>query len=254
MANPQLKWQRDGHDSAIWAIKISFCFLGILSFGAAVPATAGALSSALPGLWASLRYLLAPPYLFIAVHFMILIIWKLSKQKQQEQQHEQCPAEEPGSDPKKIQPFDYSHSYELIRNPSPVISCHEIPLSPSAAAISSPGPAESTSSSDISCLTSDSVERPTATSAFEVKKIAEPDSEKCIMEEEDEELAAALATAGIENNSMEMTWKAIMDKTSRPSSSPPPAPPPSSSVGQDDLTQRFDDFIEKNYKQIRLRL
>ncbi|XP_074580415.1 uncharacterized protein LOC141836849 [Curcuma longa] len=255
MANPQWKLQRDGHDSAIWTIKISFCFLSILSFGgaaarAAVPATAGALSSSLPGLWAYLRYLLAPPYLFIAVHFMILVIWKLSNQKQQEQQREQWPAEEPGSDPTKIKPFDYSHSYELIRNPSPEICCHEIPLSPSTEAISSPDPAESTSSSDISCLTSDSVERSTASSAFAVKKIAEPEPERCITEEEDEELAAALATAGIENNSMEMTWKAIMEKSTRPF----PSPPPSSSVGQDDITQRFDDFIKKNYEQIRLSL
>ncbi|XP_042375679.1 uncharacterized protein LOC121969578 [Zingiber officinale] len=255
MANPRWKLQRDGHDSTIWAIKISFWFLSILSFGgaarAAVPATAGALYSALPGLWASLRYLLQPPCLFIAVHFMILVIWKLSNQKQQ---REQWSAEEPGGDPKKIKPFDCSHSYELIRNPSPVICFHEIPLSPSTEAISSPDPAESTSSSDISCLTTDSVERSTASSAFAVKKTAEPDFEKCITEEEDEELAAALATAGIENISMEMTWKAIMQKSSLASPSPPPPPPPSSSLGQDDLTQRFDDFIKKNYEQIRLRL
>ncbi|XP_042451287.1 uncharacterized protein LOC122036136 [Zingiber officinale] len=250
MANPQWRLQSDAHESTIWAIKISFCFLGIVSFGAAtraaVPATAGALYSALPGLRASLRPWFSPPYLFVAVHFMILAIWKLSDRKQQ-RQSERWSATEPGGDPIKIKSFVSAHSYELNQKCSPVIHCDEISLSSASAAISS----SESSSSNISCLTLDSVESSTASS----KKAIELDSKRCITEEEDRELVTALETAGIENDSMEVAWKAITEKSSQASAWPAPAPaPPSSFAGDDDLTQRFEDFIKKNHEQIRFSI
>lgn len=254
MVNPQWRLRNDARDSTIWAIKISFCFLGIVSFGAAaraaIPAAAAALYSALPRLWESLRSWFSPPYLFVAVHFMILVIWKLSvrKQQQQQQQSERWSATEPGGDPIKIKSFDRVHAYEFNQNPSPVIHCDEISLPSPSAAISSP----ESSSSNISCLTLDSAESSTDSSVFPLKKAIEPDPKRCITEEEDKELVTALETAGIENDSMEATWKAIEERSSRVSAWPLPAPP-SSFVGDDDLTQRFEAFIKKNHEQIRLR-
>ncbi|XP_042471987.1 uncharacterized protein LOC122054243 [Zingiber officinale] len=250
MANPQWRLQSDAHESTIWAIKISFCFLGIVSFGAAtraaVPATAAALYSALPGLRAFLRSWFSPQYLFVAVHFMILAIWKLSDRKQQPQS-DRWSATEPGGDPIKIKSFVSAHSYELNQKCSPVIHCDEISLSSASAAISS----SETSSSNISCLTLDSVESSTASS----KKAIELDPKRCITEEEDKELVTALETAGMENDSMEVTWKAITEKSSQASAWPEPAPaPPSSFSGDDDLTQRFEDFIKKNHEQIRFSI
>ncbi|XP_042450122.1 uncharacterized protein LOC122034833 [Zingiber officinale] len=257
MANPRWRLRAGGYATAIWAFKITFFFLGVLFVGAAaraaVPAAAGALASSLPGPRAAFLSWIRPPFLFIAVHFIILVIWKLSDQKQQ---REQWSAEEFG-DPEMVKSFDNSRSSNINRKPSTDIWSDEISQSPS------PDLTES-SQSDASCLTVDSVERSTASSVSSIKKSAEPESDRGATVEEEEDLAAALAIAGVENDSMEATWKAIMDKPSRtaapPSEAASPAPsrrdyrpldPPPPPVGHDELTQRFDEFIKKNHQQIR---
>ncbi|KAJ8465983.1 hypothetical protein OPV22_028535 [Ensete ventricosum] len=225
MANPRWNSQTNGYDTAIWAAKITFCFIGILSFGAAaraaVPAAVEALASAVPGFWEFLRTWLAPPYLFIAVHFIILVIWKLSDQKQEHHQHrEQWAAAElmaePGN-PAKVKSFEPLHisPVPILRKPSPEMWRDEISPSPTTPALRAPDPGES-STSDASCLTTESGEISTASSASVVKKSAEPESMSSLKVKKDEDEAAAVATAaGIENDSMEATWKAIMEKSSR---------------------------------------
>ncbi|XP_074591812.1 uncharacterized protein LOC141847654 [Curcuma longa] len=263
MANPPWRLRAGGYATAIWAAKIAFCFLGVLFVGAAaraaVPAAAAALASSLPGLRASLLSWIRPMYLFIAVHFIILVIWKLSDQKQQ---REQWSAEEFG-DPETFRSFDNSRSSNITRKLSPDIWSDEISQSPSPAAVSSPDLADS-SQSDASCLTIDSVERSTASSMTSIEKSAEPESDRGTTVEEEEDLAAALAIADVENDSMEATWKAIMEKPSRtaapPSAAASPSPswrdyrrqdPPPPPAGHDEMTQRFDEFIKKNHQQIR---
>ncbi|CAL9136601.1 unnamed protein product [Musa acuminata var. zebrina] len=250
MANPRWNSQTNGYDTAIWAAKIAFCFLGILSFGAAaraaIPAAAGALASAVPGFWEFLRSWLAPPYLFIAVHLIILVIWKLSDQKQEHHQHrEQWAAAERMAEPE---------------NPAKMWR-DEISPSLTTPAVRAPDPGEF-STSDASCLTTESGEISTASSASAVKKSVEPESMSSLTVKKYEDEAAAAATAaGTANDSMEATWKAIMEKSPRAAEVPPPtassgrgsrqpvAPP--SSTGQDELNRRCDDFIKKNYEQIR---
>ncbi|KAJ8459385.1 hypothetical protein OPV22_032311 [Ensete ventricosum] len=262
MENPRRNSQKNGYGTTIWAAKIAFCFIGILSFCAAVPVAAGALASALPGFWESLRSWLGRPYLFIAVHFIILVIWKLSDQKQQQHQHhrEEWVVEEHMTDSgsrAKVESFNHSHTAPLLRKPT-------LEIWPSATKVGVPSvdPGES-STSEASCITTESGERSTASSAFMAEKSAEPESKSSIMVTEEEAEAVAAATvAGLANASVEATWKAIAQKSSRTAAVPPaaaksrqharqPEPPPSS-TGHDDLNRRFDDFIKKNHEQIRL--
>lgn len=56
---------------------VSLYFLAKLS----VPYISSLLSVAVPQIWAVISAWLAPPYLFITVHFIILVIWKLSDHK-----------------------------------------------------------------------------------------------------------------------------------------------------------------------------
>ncbi|RZR76150.1 hypothetical protein BHM03_00000774 [Ensete ventricosum] len=234
------KWssQTSGYETAIWATKIAFCFLGVVSCGAAaraaVPAAAEALSAALPGFCASLRSWLAPPYLFIAVHLIILVIWKLSDQMQHREQWtvEERTAE-PGS-PRRFKAFGPAPTAGLLRVPSPGI----LPP-PTTMATPAPDPVER-SPSEASCLTAESGLRSTASSALASKRSVEPESQ-CGMTTVEEEVAEAVA--GTENESTEAPRKVIGEQ------SPPPA---AAHASHDELNRQFDDFIKKNREQIRL--
>ncbi|KAG6482746.1 hypothetical protein ZIOFF_059384 [Zingiber officinale] len=133
MANPKWTPRTGRYETVIWAGKIAFYFLAVLSLGAAARAVAapasGALSSFLP--WASLRSWIAPPYLFAAVHFIILAIWKLSGQKRTQSRPEWASEEttkQPGN-PTMLEPFGPSpppiHSHS--REPSPEVPGEEVP-------------------------------------------------------------------------------------------------------------------------------
>ncbi|CAL9126854.1 unnamed protein product [Musa textilis] len=250
MANPKWSSQISGYETAIWAAKIVFCFLGVVSCGAAVRAAMGALASALPGFWASLRSWLAPQYLFVAVHFIILVIWKLSDQQQQHRRHLEQWAAEAGTaeseNPTKIESFEPPPVAGLPRKPSPEIWRDEISPPPTTGEVLALDPSDH-SPSDASCLTTEFCERSTPSSACASQKSVQPEAETSIaMAEEEDEAAAEL-----ENDSMEATWRAIMEKSARPELTPRPVAAPSS-ASHEDMKRRFDDFIKKNHEQIRL--
>ncbi|XP_074565390.1 uncharacterized protein LOC141821909 [Curcuma longa] len=247
MANPgPSSWTR-GDETLIRASKIGFLLLCVLSAGAAgrvaVPAAAEALAVALPGYRAALRSWLAPPYLFVAVHLIIFVIWKLSDQKQQDREQWAAEARMVDSGKPKSSNFLGSPPVSgLLGKPSPYTWRPEMPPSSTAAAVLAPDPVES-SPSDASCLTTDSDEVRAVSSAVTGKKASE---------EEDEAAAGEIA-----NESMEAAWKAITENTPRsPAMSrrkaSQPAEAPSSSATPDEFNQRIDDFIKKTHEQLRL--
>lgn len=261
MANPESSSWTRRYETLIRASKIAFLLLCVLSAGAvarvAVPAAAEAVAVAFPGYRAALRSWLAPPYLFVAVHFIIFVIWRLSDQKQlQEQQgREQWAAESRIVDSgkhKKSKSLGSPPVSGILGKPSPDTWRSEMSPSSTAAAVLASDPAES-SPSDASCLTTDADEVYAVSSAVMVKGRLEEDSNSSVKEEEEEGEAAA---GEIANESMETTWKVFMENTPRsPAMSrrklrqPAEAPP---SATTDEFNRRIDDFIKKTHEQIRL--
>ncbi|XP_074586432.1 uncharacterized protein LOC141842117 [Curcuma longa] len=234
MANPGSSSRTRGYETLIGASKLGFLFLCILSVGAAtrvaVPAAAEALAVAFPGYRAALRSWLAPPYLFVAVHLIIFVIWKLSDQKQQPREH--WAAESRIVDfgnPKKSKFLGSPPVAEIYVKPSPDISPLETTPS-SAAAVAASDPIE-ISSSDASCLTTES-------DAVICKRGVEEESKSSVKRVEEGYEATAIAN------------EAIMGKTPRHEARQPEAA--SSPSATDEFNRRIDDFIKKNHEQIRL--
>ncbi|CAL9756204.1 unnamed protein product [Musa acuminata subsp. burmannicoides] len=233
MADLRRRPPTTGLEKAIWVSKIGFFLLGILSTGVAtrlaVPPAAGVLASALPRFWASLCSWLVPPYLFVVIHLIILVIWKLSDQKQQLQE-EKPPV---GVGDVKAKTF----------------TAPELVVGSGAGEPSDP-PTE---------------EKPAASSSFGINTRTEPSRETSDVSDELETAAAAASENAVDIDSMDATWKAIMKKSPSRGWEKPGGrePRPSekvairwrepSATGRDELNRRFDDFIRKNYDQIRLQ-
>ncbi|OAY76811.1 hypothetical protein ACMD2_08215 [Ananas comosus] len=246
--------------AAVWAAK-----LGILAAGAAAAAAAARAAAprvaalvgdgaALPGAWAAARAWLVPPYLFITVHLIILVIWRLSDHKLH-RDHSPPPAQEAAEEP-AAKPRD------LARKPTPE-SWHEDPAPP---------PESSESSS---CVTTESDEGSTASSrVLGLKRSVKPSPGSVIRveeEEEEEEEREGEVEGDADYQSMDATWRAIMARSSSAApapaafsaaddAAPAPAPPrarrreeAAATVGGDELTRRFEDFIRRNHDQIRLQ-
>ncbi|RRT76949.1 hypothetical protein B296_00007439 [Ensete ventricosum] len=181
MADLRRRPPKNGLEKTIWVSKIGLFLLGILAFGVAarlaVPTAAGVLASALPRFWASLCSWLVPPYLFVFIQFIVLVIWKLSEQKQphrdpwavEERKQEAL-------DPVKTRAFELPSSVSLPREPS-------------------------------DACTRELEEKPAASSAFETETSTEPSAESGDLLE--------AAEGAVENDSMETTWKAIVEKSSQ---------------------------------------
>ncbi|CAD5174218.1 unnamed protein product [Musa acuminata subsp. malaccensis] len=258
MADLRRRPPTTGLEKAIWVSKIGFFLLGILSTGVAtrlaVPPAAGVLASALPRFWASLCSWLVPPYLFVVIHLIILVIWKLSDQKQQLRE-EKPPVRvgdvkaktfvPPSAAPPPGEPLAESW-HEVLPSPK---TAPELVVSSGAGEPSDP-PTE---------------EKPAASSSFGINTSTEPSRETSDVSDELETAAAAASENAVDIDSMDATWKAIMKKSPSRGWEKPGGrePRPSekvairwrepSATGRDELNRRFDDFIRKNYDQIRLQ-
>ncbi|XP_010935560.1 uncharacterized protein [Elaeis guineensis] len=254
---------KTGLHSAIWAAKLAFLIAGIFSIAAfariAVPYTAAFLAFVLPRAWAALRTWLVPPYLFITVHLIIIVIWKLSDQKHPHS----WPADKSPDSSQPLKPKDFGTS-PLPRKPSPEIwpeTSSDPPESDAATPAPAKEPGEPSSPSDVSCLTTDSGEKSTAVSILDVKKsiAPAPESVEPVEEEEPAALAPALGVEIEENDSMDDTWKAIMERSMSRSSRSEVATARGmiraapAAVDPDEMNRRFEDFIKKKKDEIRLQ-
>ncbi|KAJ3692967.1 hypothetical protein LUZ60_012062 [Juncus effusus] len=291
MANYQKVTRNNSFSTSSLALKLVVLIILCISFYLLaklfIPHIANLLSIALPKLWTVLSAWMSPPYLFITVHLIILVIWKLSEQKlphkdadpqsftkpKQQLSHEISPHEiSLGSDQQLIPPGeDSAPKRKLSRDISP-----EIPLDRSAnhqmksrrgfstQEISSPKisreiPNER-SQSDESCVTEEESEErsnSTASSRLEMRRMSKPGPKmdrvkleyqigSTVLEEKTEE--------GDVDDSMDATWKAIVEKIPRLAApSVKGAREKEPSAGEDEMNQRFDDFIKKSRDQIANR-
>ncbi|URE21284.1 hypothetical protein MUK42_31074 [Musa troglodytarum] len=248
----------NGLEKAKRVSKIGFFLLGILSTGVAarlaVPQAASVLASALPRFWASLCSWLVPRYLFVVIHLIILVIWKLSNQKQQLRE-ERPPVGVGDVKAKTLEPPSAApppgellpESWHAVL-PSPK-TAPELAVGSGAGKLSDPP----------------TKEKPAASSSFGINTSTEPSRETSDVSEELEAAAAAASENTVDNDSMDATWKAIMKKSpsggwEKPSGREPKPPEnvairwrEPSATGRDEQDRRFDDFIRKNYDQIRLQ-
>ncbi|KAL0918418.1 hypothetical protein M5K25_010425 [Dendrobium thyrsiflorum] len=234
-----------------------------------VPCIFSLLASNISGLWNSVRSSTAPPYLFIAVNFIILTIWKLSENRALHT--ERFPEEESpfNTDIISVRSRDLvsSHAPHLLRKTSPEdfgktpsIPAGNGMLADSAAEETSPAPA-----SESSCITTVSEEKSTASSSSS-NDLLLSEAALTVIGAEGKEEAAVDDRDG--TDSLDATWNAITRKSGRWERSPPPLTAAKQPVrvsaaaakgynafseGNDAMNQRFDDFIKKNYDQIRLR-
>ncbi|XP_042409556.1 uncharacterized protein LOC121998636 [Zingiber officinale] len=248
MANPGSSSRTRGRETLIGASKLGFLFLCILCVGAAtrvaVPAAAEALAVAFPGYRAALRSWLAPPYLFVAVHLIIFVIWKLSDKKQQPREH--WAAESRIVDfgnPKKSTFLGSPPVAGISVKPSPDISpLGTIPSS--AAAVAASDPTER-SPSDVSCLTTESDAVRVVSSAVINKRGVEEESKSSVKKVEEGYEAAAIANEAITGKTPRSPATPRHEEAKQPAAAPSPS-------ATDEFNRRIDDFIKKNREQIRL--
>ncbi|XP_038971358.1 chromosome alignment-maintaining phosphoprotein 1-like isoform X2 [Phoenix dactylifera] len=261
---------KSGFQTAIWAAKLALLLAGILSIAAfariAVPYAAALLASAVPRAWTALRTWLVPPYLFITVHLIIIVIWKLSDHKHHHHPHP-WPADDISMDaPRPLKPKDLGAAPPVmphIRKPSPEI-WREISPDPLESEAATPAlakePADPSPPSDASCLTTESDEQSTASSRLDIKKSIAPAPE--IVEPMEEEAPAPVLEIE-DTDSMDATWNAIMER-SRSSRSEAAAgrgirlpevirAAPPAAADPDEMNRRFEDFIKKKKDEIRLQ-
>lgn len=224
----------------------------------AVPRLVSVAGAVLPRAWAVARLWLVPPYLFVTVHLIILVIWKLSDHR-----HLQQAAHAPHKDPWPVaQPPPaavHGHAAEVVAA-APVVKAKED--FGSLAAYGEPLEAEFSpdSGGGESCVTTESDEDASSSSspssyAPDVRRSLAPAQERAVLLER--EPSQVVDADG--DDDLDATWNAIMQKTrpaARPPAqhqqSPPKQRPPRTprardpSVGAEEMNRRFDDFIKKN--------
>ncbi|XP_066346495.1 uncharacterized protein [Miscanthus floridulus] len=225
----------------------------------AVPRLVSVAGAVLPRAWAVARLWLVPPYLFVTVHLIILVIWKLSDHRhfQQAAQHKDpWPVAQPQHTALAAL---HGHAAEVAA--APAVKAKEDFGSP--AGYSEPLEAEFSpdSGGGESCVTTESDEDASSSPSpssyvADVRRSLAPAQEHAVLLEREPSLPSQAVDADGDDD-LDATWNAIMQKT-RPAATPPAQhqqppqqlpPPPRArdpSVGAEEMNRRFDDFIKKN--------
>uniref|UniRef100_A0A0D9WB49 DUF4408 domain-containing protein n=1 Tax=Leersia perrieri TaxID=77586 RepID=A0A0D9WB49_9ORYZ len=248
---------RAGMSSAtVVAAKVAFAAAAVAGAGSfarlAVPQLVSVAGAVFPRVWDAARVWLVPPYLFVTVHLIILVIWKLSDHKHFHKDPWPHPSPSPAMAPAaaaedapppsiNVKPkeeeevFDAGVDYGVMPEISPDSGAGE------------------------SCVTTESSDEDAASYTSDARRSLAP---VLLQRELSLPTAAAVDGGGDDDDDMDATWKAIMRKT-RPAAAaaamadPAPAqkaaamapPPPRArdpSVGAEEMNRRFDDFIKKN--------
>lgn len=259
-----------GLATTLLAAKVAFAsaaLAGAASFvRLAVPQLVSAASAFFPSLWAAARVWLVPPYLFVTVHLIILVIWKLSDHKHfQAQQHKDPWHHHPSHSPPVAVPAA-EDATSVVNPKEEFVAAAEYgePLEPVPEISSDSGGGES-------CVTTESddyEDAPSATSYLaDARRSLAPAQEHAVLERELSPPPPAVAATAVDfrvddddDDDLDATWKAIMQKT-RPEAAEAPAAPPAQpsppktardpSVGAEEMNKRFDDFIKKNRHSFR---
>ncbi|RLM64899.1 uncharacterized protein C2845_PM16G23940 [Panicum miliaceum] len=248
--------------TTVLAAKVAFASAALAAAASfarlAVPQLVSVAGAVLPRAWAVARFWLVPPYLFVTVHLIILVIWKLS-------------------DHKHFQQAQAAHQH---KDPWPVSQQHTPPAAVPASDVAAPAavkvkeefgfsagygePLEREFSPDSgggeSCVTTESDEDATSSPSYvsDVRRSLAPAHQHAVLGREPS--LPSQTVDGDGDDDLDATWNAIMQKTRPAAAAAAPAPPPPAqqspqrppprardpSVGAEEMNRRFDDFIKKN--------
>ncbi|CAO2044230.1 unnamed protein product [Urochloa humidicola] len=253
--------------TTVLAAKVAFASAALAAAASlarlAVPQLVSVAGAVVPRAWAVARFWLVPPYLFVTVHLIILVIWKLSDHKHFHQAQ---------AAPKD--PWPVAHHTP----PAPAVLPAEVPAVPAikvkedfdAAAGYLDHEFSPDSGGGESCVTTESDEDASSSSpssyATDVRRsmAPPPPHEPALFLEREPSLPPSQTLDGDGDDDLDATWKAIMQRTrpaaaaAAPATSPAPRPPAQRSpqrppprardpsVGAEEMNRRFDDFIKKN--------
>lgn len=255
-----------GLAKTLLAAKVAFASAALAAAASfarlAVPQLVSVAGAFFPRAWAAARVWLVPPYLFVTVHLIILVIWRLSGHKHvQAQQHKDLWHHQPSHPP----PVAVSAAEEAASpvNPKEVfVAAAEYgePLEPECSPDSGGGE---------SCVTTESDEDVSCEAYYlaDARRSLAPAQEHAVLDPElsppPPSVAATAVDCGVDDDDddLDATWKSIMHKT-RPEAAAAPAAPPvqpppppgrarDPSVGAEEMNKRFDDFIKKSRHSFR---
>ncbi|XP_062227146.1 actin cytoskeleton-regulatory complex protein pan1-like [Phragmites australis] len=247
--------------STLLAAKVAFASAALAAAASfarlAVPQLVSVAGAVFPRVWAIVRFWLTPPYLFVTVHLIILVIWKLSD-------HRHFQAQAHHRDPWPVAqhtPHPPAAAVPAVEEAAPAVRAKEEfdssagydePLEPEFSPDSGGGE---------SCVTTESDEdASSAPSSYlvDARRSVAPAQEHAVLERELSLPPQTVDFDGEGDDDLDATWNAIMQKTRPAPAAPAPAPPPPAqqppppprardpSVGAEEMNRRFDDFIKKN--------
>ncbi|XP_062186095.1 uncharacterized protein LOC133889663 [Phragmites australis] len=254
---------RGGTSTTMLAAKVAFASAALAAAASfarlAVPQLMSVAGAVFPRVWAVARFWLAPPYLFVTVHLIILVIWKLSDHKhfQTHAHHKDpWPASHHTPHPPAAAVPDAEVASPAVRAKEEFNSSagYDEPLEPEFSPDSGGG--------ESSCVTTESDEDASSHPSYlvDARRRVAPAHQHAVLERE---LSLPTQTVDCDgdggDDDLDATWNAIMQKTRPAAAAPAPAPPPPEqksppppprardpSVDAEEMNRRFDDFIKKN--------